>query len=211
MSGLGFTQGMNKKVAARLGVMGGTFDPVHLGHLVAASEALHTFDLDRVLFVPAGQPWQREHYSSAEDRYLMTVLAAETHQSFAVSRAEIDRRGATYTADTLQELSDVYPGAELKFIAGADAVLNLGTWKGLERVADLAEVVAVTRPGFDLSGLKIGENWPRVIVLEMPGIGVSATDIRERVRAERPVDYLLPAQVISYIRERGLYVGASDG
>lgn len=202
---------MNTGVAARLGVMGGTFDPIHLGHLVAASEALHAFGLDRVLFVPAGRPWQREHYSSAEDRYLMTVLAAETHQSFAVSRAEIDRRAPTYTADTLQELRDVYPGAELRFIAGADAVLNLGTWKGLERVAELAEVIAVTRPGSDLSGLEVGENWPKVTVLEMPGIGVSATDIRERVRAERPIDYLLPAEVVSYIRERGLYVGASHG
>lgn len=202
---------MNTGVSARLGVLGGTFDPIHLGHLVAASEALHTFQLDRVLFVPAGRPWQREHYSPAEDRYLMTVLAAETHQCFAVSRVEIDRRAPTYTADTLEELRDVYPGAELRFIAGADAVLNLGTWKGLERVAELAEVIAVKRPGSDLSGLKMGENWPKVTVLDMPEIGISATDIRERVRAERPVDYLLPAGVVSYIRERGLYVGASDG
>lgn len=191
--------------------MGGTFDPIHLGHLVAASEALHAFDLDQVLFVVAGRPWQREEYSHAEDRYLMTVMAAGTHQSFAVSRAEIDRRGETYTADTLQGLRDVYPEAALSFIAGADAVLNLGTWKGLERIAGLAEIVAVTRPGSDLSQLQVGEQWPQVTILDVPGIDISATEIRDRVRADRPIDYLVPDGVITYIKERGLYLGSSDG
>lgn len=200
---------MSTSDLSRLGVMGGTFDPIHLGHLVVATEARDAFDLDRVLFVPAGRPWQREDYASAEDRFTMTVLGTDQDPAFAVSRMEIDRRGPTYTADTLQELRGVHPGTELSFIAGADAVLGLGTWIGLERIRDLAGIIAVNRPGSDLSELEPEPGWPRVDLLEIPAIEISATDIRQRVRSERPIDHLVPAQVAAYIKERGLYLGGS--
>ena len=195
----------------RLGVMGGTFDPVHVGHLIAASEVLHAFALDQVLFVPTGQPWQKQSYSDAEDRYLMTVLGIASNPRFGASRMEIDRRGPTYTADTMERLRAFYGGdVALFFIAGADAVLRLPTWRKVERLAELAELVAVTRPGFELASLPGGRGLPPVHVLEMPGIAVSSSDIRARVEQGRPVDYLVPADVVGYIRSQGLYVGAGS-
>ncbi len=195
----------------RLGVMGGTFDPIHVGHLIAASEALHTFDLDRVMFVPTGRPWQKSAYSDAEDRYLMTVLGAATNPRFAVSRIELDRRGPTYTSDTLQALRSFHgDDVTMFFIIGADAVLRLGTWNRVEELASLASIIAVSRPGFDLAKLNPEPQWPEVLMLEMPGIDVSSSDIRDRVRKGSPIDYLVPAQVEEYISEHGLYVGG-DG
>jgi nicotinate-nucleotide adenylyltransferase len=173
---------------------------------VAASEAVATFDLDRVLFVPAGKPWQKSLYSESEDRFVMTVLAAASHPRFAVSRLEIDRGGPTYTVDTLNLLRDFYEGVtEFFFILGADAALNLGTWHGLERLRGLTHIVAATRPGFDLEGLQPGPSWPDVITMEIPDVHVSSTEIRERVRSRRPIDFLVPADVGAYIRQRGLY------
>ena len=194
----------------RLGVMGGTFDPIHLGHLIAASEALSQLALDRVLFVPTGRPWQKTRYSDAEDRFVMTSLAAASHPRFAVSRMELDRTGPTYSADTLEQLRLFHgPGIELFFIIGADAVLKLGTWHGLDRLRGLTEVIALARPGFDLDALKPEPHWPKVGVMQMPGIDVSSSDIRARVRAGRPIDYLVPADVKAYIRDHGLYVTES--
>lgn len=192
----------------RLGVMGGTFDPIHIGHLIAASEVLHSIGLERVMFVPTGQPWQKKSFTDSEDRYLMTVLGAATDTRFVVSRAEIDRRGPTYTIDTMRALKEFHGGeVELYFIAGADAVLRLGTWHDIEGLQKLVDIVAVTRPGSDLSELTPEPHWPRIRVVEMPGIDISATDIRERVRAGKPVDYLVPRAVAHYIRAHGLYVG----
>ncbi len=188
--------------------MGGTFDPPHQGHLVAASEVLHHLELERVMFVPAGDPWQKHTVAPAEDRYLMTVLATGSHARFEVSRLEIDRRGPTYTADTMETLHDFYDGkAELKFIAGADTVFGMGTWEKLERLAELAEVVAVSRSGIDLADLDPGPRWPQVHVVEMPELSVSSTEIRDRVRKGLPIDYLVPSSVASYIAEHGLYQG----
>jgi nicotinate-nucleotide adenylyltransferase len=186
--------------------MGGTFDPLHIGHLVAGSEAMHAFDLDRVTFVPTGRPWQKSEYSDQEDRYLMTLLGAESHPCFSVSRIELDRRGPTYTADTMQELHDFYgPEVELFFIAGADAILQLHTWERVDRLKDLTVMIAVSRPGFELGEFKAEIDWPRVQVMEMPGIDVSASEIRERVRSGHPIDFLVPAPVHEYIRKQGLY------
>lgn len=196
---------------SRLGVLGGTFDPLHLGHLVAASEVKHAYGLDSVLFVPAGRPWQRTDYSSAEDRMMMTLLGTGGHPGFEVSRMEIDRSGPTYTVDTLEELRRAHPDAELFFIVGADAALGLNTWKALDRVADLAEIVVVNRSGSDLDGLSPEPEWPKVHVHEMPLMEISATDIRRRVAADEPIDFLVPAEVAGYIREKGLYVGAENG
>jgi len=197
---------MEEQQVRRLGVFGGTFDPIHMGHLVAASEALHAFQLDRVLFVPAGQPWQKQGYSPAEDRYLMTMLGTVGHPRFAVSRIELDRRGPTYTADTLQSLRDLLGDLELFFIAGTDAAQNLGTWHDVARVARLAELIVVTRPGAAVADVASGEALPKTHLLTIPGVAVSATEVRQRVREARPIDYLVPREVALHIRQQGLYL-----
>ena len=192
----------------RLGVMGGTFDPIHLGHLIVASEVRHVLDLDRVVFMPAARPWQKSAYSNAEDRFLMTTLAAARHRRFAVSRLELDRQGPTFTADSLAMLKEFYgPNVEIFFITGADAALNLGTWVRLEELASLAEIVIVVRPGYDASKLEALENWPKLRHVEVPSIGISSTDLRARVRNGAPIDFMVPDEVAAYIREQGLYVG----
>jgi nicotinate-nucleotide adenylyltransferase len=161
-----------------------------------------------MVFVPAGRPWQKSAYSDPEDRFMMTMLAAATHPSFEVSRVELDRRGPTYTADTMGELhSFLGSDVELFFVAGADAVEKLGTWVKLEELGALTELIAVTRPGYEVGEVAVETGWPRVNRLEMPPIGVSATDIRARVRAGRPIDFIVPKQVVGYIRTQGLYVG----
>jgi nicotinate-nucleotide adenylyltransferase len=191
--------------------MGGTFDPPHQGHLVAASEVLHHLDLERVMFVPAGDPWQKETVAPAEDRYLMTVLTTESHPRFEVSRVEIDRSGPTYTADTMETLHGFYDGeVELVFIAGADTVLGMGTWEKLDRLSQLAEVAAVSRSGINPADIDPGSGWPRIHVVEMPEVAISSTEIRDRVRKSLPIDYLVAANVADYITEHGLSQGERD-
>jgi nicotinate-nucleotide adenylyltransferase len=194
----------------RLGVLGGTFDPIHVGHLVAASEAMHRFALDRVVLVPAGRPWQKAHYSDPEDRMLMTTLAAATHPHLSVSRVEIDRKGPTYTVETLETLHSFFPETELFFIAGTDAILEIGTWHRVEDLASLAEVVAVTRPGSDITVQETLAGRPTVHVMEIPGLAISSTDLRRRVAEGLPIDYLVPAEVARFIRDRGLYMEARE-
>lgn len=196
----------------RIGVLGGTFDPIHLGHLVAASEARHELELDQVVFVPAGRPWQRKSYSDGEDRFMMTVLAVSAHPRFAASRVELDRRGPTYTVDTLQALRDFWGGeVELYFITGADSAAAIRTWHEPGRLGQVAEVVALTRGGTDPGVFEVEEEGlPRVRVVEMPRIDVSGTEVRARVRAGRPIDFLVPAEVAAYIKERGLYASSEE-
>ena len=191
--------------------MGGTFDPIHLGHLIAASDVLHALSLDRVLFMPAGDPWQKESETPAEDRLMMTSLAIAGHPSFAASRLELDRKGPTYTADSFETLREFY-GSEVDFflIAGADAVLNLPTWKKVDRLRDLLEIVAVTRPGSDIDSIVSSDELPKVHIHQMPGIEISATDIRDRVRRGRPIDFLVPDEVATYIRQHGLYTTTAE-
>lgn len=190
----------------RLGVLGGTFDPIHQGHVSVATAVVDRFGLDRVLFVPAGAPWQKDGYSGAEDRWAMTVLTAATDPRFEASRMEIDRKGPTYTVDTMAILRDFHgPGVELFFIAGVDAVLTLGTWHRAGGLAELAEVIAVPRPGFDAAALRPGEDWPRVHIAEIPEVDVSSTEIRRRVREGLPIDGLVLPVVAEYIAEHGLY------
>jgi nicotinate-nucleotide adenylyltransferase len=195
----------------RLGVLGGTFDPIHAGHLAMARGVLAEFELDRILFVPAGAPWQKAGFSAAEDRWMMTVLATAGDPRFEASRMEIDRKGPTYTVDTMAILRDFHgPGVELFFIAGVDAVLTLGTW---HRVADLtgtADVIAVPRPGFDAAALRPMGDWPRVRLASVDEVDVSSTEIRRKVAEGRPIDELVPRAVAAYIRERGLYVPADE-
>ncbi|MEA2452104.1 MAG: nicotinate-nucleotide adenylyltransferase [Actinomycetota bacterium] len=194
----------------RLGVLGGTFDPIHIGHLVAASEAMYRFGLQQIVLVPTGRPWQKASYSDPEDRMMMATLAAATHSKLAVSRVEIDRKGPTYTVETLEEFRSFFPSTQLYFIAGADAVAELGTWHRVEDLAGLAEVVAVTRPGSDITNLPTSAGWPKVTALEIPGLAISSTDIRRRVAEGLPIDYLVPADVARFIRERGLYVQVEE-
>jgi nicotinate-nucleotide adenylyltransferase len=197
----------------RLGVMGGTFDPVHYGHLVTAEEALVQFNLDRVLFMPTGRPVRKthRHVSSAEDRYLMTVIATASNPDFEVSRLEIDRPGATYTVDTMLQLRETHgPRAELYFISGADAVREILTWKDAGRFAELCTFIAATRPGFDpdlgpLTPPDAAVPLPRVESMEVPALAISSSDIRARVAARRPIRYLLPEAVATYIEKNGLY------
>jgi nicotinate-nucleotide adenylyltransferase len=193
-------------VPRRVGVLGGTFDPIHLGHLVAASEALDQLELDQVVFVPAGRPWQKAVYSDGEDRFMMTTLAVADDPRFSSSRVELDRRGPTYTIDTLATMRSFWgERTALFFITGADALAGLSTWHDVEGLARIAEVVALTRPGADARSITPAEGWPRVHVLDMPLIGVSGTDVRARVASGRAIDYMVPAEVVAYIRAHGLY------
>ncbi len=200
----------SEQVTRRMGVLGGTFDPVHLGHLVAASEALHRFSLERVTLVPTGRPWQKTWFSDPEDRYLMATLAAATHPKLAVSRIELDRKGPTYTVETLETMRASFGDVKLFFIAGADAVLDLGTWHRVGDLATLTEIIAVTRPGWDISGFVAREGWPQIHHLEIPGIDISSRDIRRRVAEGLPIDHLVPAAVHRFIAERGLYIGTQE-
>lgn len=187
--------------------MGGTFDPIHHGHLVAASEVQSTFDLDEVVFVPTGKPWQKERVTQAEHRYLMTVVATASNPVFTVSRVDIDRPGPTYTIDTLRDLKKQRPDAELFFITGADALGQILTWKDSGEMWDLAHFVAVTRPGFDLSTSHLPQR--DVTVAEIPAMAISSTDVRRRSAERKPIWYLVPDGVVQYIRKYGLY-GSDD-
>lgn len=192
---------------ARIGVMGGTFDPIHHGHLVAASEVAQSFDLDEVIFVPTGQPWQKSDVSAAEHRYLMTVIATASNPRFAVSRVDIDRGGPTYTIDTLRDIQKANPDADLFFITGADAITQILGWKNATELFSLAHFVAVSRPGHELtvSGLP-REN---VSLLEVPALSISSTDCRTRVNRGYPVWYLVPDGVVQYISKYHLYRSAA--
>jgi nicotinate-nucleotide adenylyltransferase len=186
--------------------MGGTFDPVHNGHLVAASEVAAAFELDEVVFVPTGVPWQKDHreVSAAEHRYLMTVIATASNPRFTVSRIDIDRPGLTYTIDTLLDLRRQRgEEVDLFFITGADALAQILTWKDTETLAQLAHFVGVTRPGHQLRNVGLPED--RVTLMEVPALSISSTDCRERVQAGRPVWYLVPDGVVQYIAKHGLY------
>lgn len=188
-----------------IGIMGGTFDPIHHGHLVAASEAMNVFDLDQVIFVPAAmQPFKAgRHVTPAEHRYLMTVIATASNPRFDVSRVDIDREGTTYTIDTLTDIGRQYPDADLFFITGADALAQIAQWKDAERLFEMAHFIGVTRPGhvLDAAGL------PRraVSLLEVPAMAISSTDCRERVHQGKPVWYLVPDGVVQYIAKYRLY------
>jgi nicotinate-nucleotide adenylyltransferase len=189
--------------------MGGTFDPVHHGHLVAASEVQSLFALDEVAFVPSGEPWQKagKLVSPAEHRYLMTVIATASNPGFWVSRVDIDRPGPTYTIDTLRDMSEQLPNAELFFITGADALEQILSWKDADELFRLAHFVGVTRPGYVLSD----DHLPRdaVSLVDVPAMAISSSACRERVLAGRPVWYLVPDGVVQYIGKHRLYRGTA--
>ena len=200
----------------RLGLMGGTFDPIHIGHLVTAEEALRQFSLDEIVFIPTGHPPHKSRQvASAEERYAMTCVATASNPQFWVSRLELDSPGMDYTADTLAALGEIFASdVEFYFITGADAVLDILTWKDPERVLALCDVIAATRPGYDLarladvlSGLARRDH---VHVMEIPSIAVSSSMIRERLREGRGVRYLVPEGVDVLIEKSAIYSGPAD-
>lgn len=185
--------------------MGGTFDPVHHGHLVAASEVQSLFELDEVIFVPTGQPWQKERrqVSPPEHRYLMTVIATASNPRFTVSRVDLDRGGPTYTIDTLRDLHRERAGAQLYFITGADALADILSWRDIEELWSLAHFIGVTRPGHLLTDR--GLPTDRITLQEVPAMAISSTDCRDRVRQGEPIWYLVPDGVVQYITKHDLY------
>lgn len=196
----------------RIGIMGGTFDPIHNGHLVAASEVAWVYDLDEVVFVPTGRPVFKldKQVTNAEDRYLMTVIATASNPKFTVSRVDIDRPGVTYTIDTLRDLKAQHPNADLYFITGADAFAEIASWKDSAQMWDLAHFVAVTRPGYSRPEREEGDLAAappegKVDTLEIPALAISSTDVRRRARNGEPVWYLVPDGVVQYIGKHGLY------
>ncbi|CAN5919262.1 nicotinate-nucleotide adenylyltransferase [soil metagenome] len=188
-----------------VGIMGGSFDPIHLGHLVTAEEARADLGLDEVVFVPAGAQPQKSHSTPPELRYLMTVLATAANPAFSVSRLEIDREGPTYTVDTLRSLREQRPNDRLYFITGADAILNILTWKSAEECLALAEFVAATRPGYDLRRLESEGLRRHVRILDVPALAISSSDVRARFEQQRPVRYLIPLEVEQFARKYRLY------
>lgn len=199
----------------RLGVMGGTFDPIHHGHLVAASEVAARFALDEVVFVPTGVPWQKRdrQVSLAEDRYLMTVIATASNPRFSVSRVDIDRPGDTYTVDTLKDLRvERGDDVDLFFITGADALRQILTWRGADELFDLAHFVGVSRPGVPMDATDIA-HLPsgKVTLLEVPAMAISSTACRERAEGGLPIWYLVPDGIVQYIAKRGLYPRKNPG
>jgi nicotinate-nucleotide adenylyltransferase len=195
-------------MATRVGIMGGTFDPIHHGHLVAASEVAALFDLDEVIFVPTGEPWQKSErqVSPAEHRYLMAVIATASNPRFWVSRVDIDRAGPTYTSDTIRDIAALRPGAELFFITGADALAQILSWKNAEEALRMARFIGVTRPGYELSDAHLPVD--SVTLVDVPAMAISSSDCRTRIRAGHPVWYLVPDGVVQYINKHHLYLGS---
>ncbi|MDQ4055525.1 MAG: nicotinate-nucleotide adenylyltransferase [Actinomycetota bacterium] len=188
--------------------MGGTFDPIHHGHLVAASEAQGWFGFDEVVFVPTGEPWQKSHrvVSPAEHRYLMTVIATASNPRFRVSRVDIDRDGPTYTIDTLRDLKADMPDVDLYFVTGADALTEIFSWRDADELFELAQFVGCTRPGSEMDPETL-RSIPseRVTMLEIPALTISSTNVRERQLAAQPIWYLVPDGVVQYITKHHLY------
>jgi nicotinate-nucleotide adenylyltransferase len=209
---------LSTRTGLRLGIMGGAFDPIHIAHLVTAQEALLQFALDQVVFMPSGRPpHKRRQLAAAEFRYLMVAVATASNPDFSVSRLEIDRPGVGYTVETLEYLSaNLARDARLFFVTGADAVLDILTWKDPLRVLELCTLIAATRPGFDLSRISavLASLGPEVVgpgpdarvqVMEVPGLDVSSSMIRERLAAGLPVRYLLPDAVCDLIDKTAEY------
>jgi nicotinate-nucleotide adenylyltransferase len=193
---------------ARIGVMGGTFDPIHHGHLVAASEVAHAFALEEVVFVPTGQPEDKKKASPAEDRYLMTVIATASNPRFSVSRVDIDRPGLTYTIDTLRDLRATRdPADQMFFITGADALARIMSWRDVDELFTLAHFVGCTRPGHQLTVAGIPDG--KVSLIEIPALTISSTACRARVAKGEPIWYLVPDGIVQYIAKRGLYTSGT--
>lgn len=209
--------GKDKKQGQKIGIMGGTFNPIHSGHLVTAQEALSQFNLDRVIFIPTGNPphKDKQEIADSEDRYIMAVIATSSNSNFFVSRMEIERKKKSYTIDTVRQLKKKYGRkSSLYFVTGADAILEILTWKNTAEIISLCKFIAATRPGYNLERMEdlkkkvLGANEAssnKIYIMEIPALSISSTDIRNRVRSSRPIDYLLPKGVSNYILKHELY------
>jgi nicotinate-nucleotide adenylyltransferase len=201
---------MSTEDLRRIGIMGGTFDPIHYGHLVTAEIARCKFALDSVVFVPSGHPPHKQSKPGhAEQRLLMTLLATVANPFFQVSRIEVDRKGPSYTYDTLTEFRELFdPEGKFYFITGADAVLEMLTWHNAEQMIDLCSFIAATRPGYRLTDVRrLPANFlKRIEMMQVPALSISSTDIRHRIREGKPIKYLLPEAVETYIYKQGLYL-----
>ena len=202
----------------RLGIMGGTFDPIHIGHLACAEQVRENFGLDAVIFIPAGVPVYKKHLAvtSAGHRLEMCRLACASNPAFDVSSIEIERQGDTYTVDTLRELRAFYSdNVELYFITGADAVFHIIKWRESSAIADLARLIAVTRPGYTVSDeqKRVLEHHSRFLIdyTEVTALAISSSDLRRRVKEGRSIRYLTMQCVCDYIASHGLYQGVSHG
>jgi len=189
--------------AKSIGIFGGSFDPIHNGHVEAARLAMCALELDEVVFVPAGDQWQKSGQTAAKHRLAMVRLAIAGQSGFTVSTVDIDRAGPTYTADTLSELAHAYPGDKLFFILGSDALKGIETWNRATEVLDLAQFVVLTRPGFELEIPSLAEG--RVWVLEVPALDISSTGFREGIANHTAVTDLVPQAVLRYIGDNNLY------
>ena len=206
----------------KIGIMGGTFDPIHHGHLVTAGEARWQFGLSQVIFIPNRHPPLKDpgEVSEPEHRYLMTLLATVTNMQFTVSRIEIDRPGPSYTIDTIRDLSRLHPGDELYYITGADALRQIldGEWRETDRLLGLCQFIAASRPGYYVDPSlwtseddRVGKRLRNVHAMEIPALAISSTDIRARVQAGRPIKYLVPEPVEEYIAKHRLYASSPAG
>lgn len=195
----------------RIGIMGGTFDPVHNGHIVMAESASEQLQLDRVLFIPTGNPnfKQGQQVTPAQDRVEMLKLALQDKPHFELDLREVERPGVTYSADTLEELHEEFPGAELYFLMGVDSAQTIVHWRRAERVAELCKVVAVQRPGYSFDSIDRAMEQSDIdfelICLEIDAVDVSSTEVRRRISCGETVQGLVPDAVIEYIVEHGLY------
>ncbi|MBI4743541.1 MAG: nicotinate-nucleotide adenylyltransferase [Actinobacteria bacterium] len=209
-------ESLDKKESLKFGIMGGTFNPIHYGHLVTAEEAFNQFKLDKVIFMPSAAPPHKkdEKIISADDRYLMTVLAVASNKHFSVSSLEIERGGYSYTVDTINALKKrLAPNSKIYFITGADAILEILTWKEPHKLIDFCDFIAATRPGYNLGKFRevfSYDDWQKfkskISFMEIPALAISSTAIRERIRKGRSVRYLLPDNVIDYISKNRLYI-----
>lgn len=197
----------------KIGIMGGTFDPVHYGHLVIAESARSEFGLEKIIFIPTGEPPHKKAYriTDAEDRYNMVQMAIADNDNFAISRIEIERPGPSYTVDTLMQLHSLHPEIDPYIITGADAIVEILTWKNVSFIAALCHFIAATRPGYSLDRLNQEINGlppvirQKILTIEIPGVAISSTEIRKRLAENKPISYLLPGQVEKYIRQKKLY------
>lgn len=201
------------EVVKRIGLMGGTFNPIHNGHLVTAEEARVQFALDEVIFIPSGKPPHKSERKIADayHRAMMTLLATVTNPYFHVSQVEIERPGYSYTYDTVSYFQELYQGkAEIYFITGADAILEIIAWKNVEQLFEKCRFIAATRPGFDLSAIRSSDlpqsAKDRIFYMEIPALAISSTDVRRRIKEGRPIKYLMPSAVETYIYKNKLYL-----
>ena len=197
----------------RLGIMGGTFDPIHYGHLVGAEMARSKFNLNKVIFIPSGTPphKDRSDITAAGLRYEMIERAIQDNPAFDISAIELERKGPSYTVDTLRVLRDFWPDHELYFITGSDVLCEIFSWHEVEEILKMTEFIGAARPGFDASDflLKVHQEHPetqgRIHYIEVPALAISSTDIRARVKLGEPIRYLLPEPVRLFIQDHGLY------